>query len=194
MHKVGRRSTFVGRLKYTVRRMRRHGRSGSAAIEFAFVAPVLFLFLCGIIETGVLFFASATLQNATDDTARLVRTGQLSGTLTAANLKATICGEVANLISAASCNANLQIDLRAYSNFSGASYPSVTNPNGSLNTGKMTVQATGTCQVVLMRSFYPWTIMTPLMAPLLQNMPNGQYLLAAASAFRTEPYTSGSLC
>ena len=50
------------------------------------------------------------------------------------------------------------------------------------------------CQVVLVRTFYPWSIMTPLMQPLLQNMPNGQYLLSAAAAFRSEPYTSSATC
>lgn len=191
---MGGRSIFGERIKRAIRRMRRDGRSGSAAIEFAFIAPVLFLFLFGIIETGVLFFANGALQNAMDDTARLVRTGQLSGALTASDLKNAICPEVAGIISAADCNANLQVDLRSYSGFTGASYPGVTNPNGSLNTGAMAVQATGDCQVVLMRGFYPWTIMTPMMAPLLQNMPNGQYLLTAAAAFRTEPYTSGASC
>lgn len=191
---MGMRSLFVRKWNRVRARMRRDSRSGSAAIEFAMVAPVLFLFLFGIIETGVLFFASATLQNATDDTARLIRTGQISGTLTAATLKSYICTEVAGLIAASSCTANLQVDLRAYSNFSGASYPSLTKADGSLDTAKLSVQSSGSCQVVLMRSFYPWSIMTPLIAPLLQNMPNGKFLLASAAAFRSEPYVSGSSC
>jgi hypothetical protein len=32
------------------------------------------------------------------------------------------------------------------------------------------------------------------MAPLLQNMPNGQYLMTAAEAFRNEPYSAGASC
>jgi Flp pilus assembly protein TadG len=174
--------------------MRRNSRSGSAAVEFAFVAPILLLFLFGIIETGVIFFASSALQNATDDTARLIRTGQLTGTLTASQLRTKICAEVSGLISSATCAANLQVDLHSYSDFSGASFASVTNADGSINTSQLSVGSTGSCKVVLMRSFYPWTIMTPLMAPLLENMPNGQYLIATAAAFRTEPYVSGSSC
>lgn len=188
------RSLFIGKWNRVRARMRRDSRSGSAAIEFAVVAPVLFLFLFGIIETGVLFFASASLQNATDDTARLIRTGQISGTLTESTLKSYICNEISGLIPASSCSANLQVDLRAYSDFSSATYPSVTKADGTLDTTSLSVQSTGSCQVVLMRSFYPWSIMTPLMAPLLENMPNGQYLLASAAAFRSEPYVSGSSC
>lgn len=185
---------LIRRFERVARRMRRDGRSGSAAIEFAFIAPVLFLFLFGIIETGVLFFANGALQNAVNDIGRQIRTGQISGAVTASELKNAICPEISALISAADCNANLEVDLRAYSNFTGANYPSVTNPNGSLNTGQMTVQAVDACKVILVRGFYPWTIMTPMMAPLLQNMPNGQYLMTAAAAFRAEPYQSGSTC
>lgn len=194
MPKLGLRSTFSGRVSRILARMHREGRSGSAAVEFAMIAPILFLFLCGIIETGVLFFANGALQDATDTTARMVRTGQLSGPITATVLKTNICAAISNLISTSSCTANLQVDLRSYSDFPATSYTAITNPNGSLNTAQMTVQSTATCQVILMRSFYPWTIMTPLMTTLLENMPNGQRLLTAAAAFRAEPYTSGSTC
>lgn len=179
---------FSTRLKRNARRMRARGKSGSAAVEFAMIAPVLFLFLCGILEVGAIFFAQSALQNAADDTARQVRTGQLQGNVTAAQLRTLICGEVSGLISNANCTANLQVDMRVSNSFTGANYPSVTNANGSLNNGAMAVQSSDTCQVVLFRAFYPWTIMTPLMTPFLQNMPNGQYLLAVAEAFRNEPY------
>jgi len=179
---------FFARLRRNARRMRAQSQSGATAVEFAMVAPVLFLFICGILEVGVLFFAQSTLQNAADDAARQVRTGQLQGNITAAQLRTLVCNEVGTLISTANCTANLQIDMRVSNGFAGANYPSVTNANGSLNTGAMTVQTADACQVVLFRAFYPWALMTPLMKPLIQNMPNGQYLLAVAEAFRNEPY------
>ena len=191
---MGLRKTFRNRLSRMRARMRSKSRSGSAAIEFAFVAPVLFLFILGTIETGVLFFASSALQNATDDTARLIRTGQLSGTMTASELKTQICSEITGLISSTNCNENLQVDLHSYSNFGSASYGSVTKKDGSLDSTKMSVESTGSCDVVLLRTFYPWTVMTPMMSALLANMPNGQFLMASAAAFRTEPYLSGTTC
>lgn len=170
------------------------GRSGSTAIEFAFIAPVLFLFLFGTIETGVIYFAGTALQNATDDAARQVRTGQASA-FTSSQFKTQICSEMTGFISSATCTANLQVDVRQYSSFSTASYPTVTNTDGSLNTSSMSYPGSLTpCQVVLVRAFYPWNIMTPLMAPLLQTSPNGQYLLTAAAAFRSEPYTTSATC
>jgi hypothetical protein len=68
------------------------------------------------------------------------------------------------------------------------------NQNGTVNNNNLQFTTGNACDVVLVRAFFPWTIMTPLMAPLLANMPSGQYLLAAAEAFRNEPYSSGSTC
>jgi Flp pilus assembly protein TadG len=168
--------------------MARRGRSGSAALEFAFVAPVLLLFIMGIIETGILFFADATLQNATDDVGRLIRTGQLTGNVTATTLRDQICGDIDGLISWGQCTSGLQVDLRVYDSFSDAAYPTVTKADGSIDPTKMTVQATADCKVILMRVYYTWSIITPLMAPLLENSPGGNYVLNAAAAFRSEPY------
>lgn len=170
-------------------------RSGSAALEFAIIAPVLFYFLFGIIETGYVFFLDTTLQNATNDAARLIRTGQgQSLNMSLAQFRAQICGEMSGALSTATCTSNLQVDMRAYSDFSSITYQSDTNANGSLNQGNMQFQTGNACNVVLVRTYYPWTMMTPLMQKVMANMPNGQLLLAATVAFRNEPFTSGQTC
>ncbi len=180
--------------------MRKDARSGTAAIEFAMLALPFFYFIFGLIETGVMFFVQATLTSATDDTARMVRTGQIMGTITASQLITQVCSEMTGLLDPNTCKLNMQVDLRVFSNFTGANYPDVVNPDGSLNVNNMTVQATDACSVVLFRTYYPWTVMTPFMARLMSNMPGGtQVLMGAASAFRTEPYpdanyTTTSLC
>lgn len=176
------------------RRWRDDGEKGSAAIEFAMIAPVFFLFLFGIIETGVIFFGTAMLQNATDDTARQIRTGQLQGALTSAQLVAQVCSEISGLISSSDCTNNLQIDLRSYTSFGASSYPSVTKSDGTVDPALLKVQTAADCSVVLFRSFYPWKIMTPLMSTLLENTTTGIYMLSSSAAFRTEPYTSSSTC
>lgn len=173
----------------------RRSISGSTAIEFAIVAPFFLLFLFGIIETGVIFFLDSTLQNATQDAARLVRTGQAqSGGMTKEQFIAQICSEMNGAISSATCNATLQVDMRAYSAFSSTTYQRDTLKDGSLNPKQMEYETGSACSVVLVRTYYPWTIMTPFMQTLLSNMPNGQYLLNATAAFRNEPYLSGQTC
>ncbi len=46
-------------------------RKGVAIIEFAFVLPILLVFLGGAIDFGVAFFVSHTVQNAAREGARL---------------------------------------------------------------------------------------------------------------------------
>jgi Flp pilus assembly protein TadG len=182
-------------------RMRAEQQRGSAAIEFAMIAPVFFLFMFGIIETGVIYFAQSTLTNAVEDAARMVRTGQLKGTLTADQMKEAVCTDFASsqdgsklgLMSWQTCLDTLQVDMRVFDGFSGASYPSVIKSDGALDVNNMTVQATDACKVVLFRAYYPWHILTPFLAPLMSNMPSGtDVLLGAAQAFRTEPYPDAS--
>jgi Flp pilus assembly protein TadG len=74
--------------------------SGVSAVEFVLIAPIVFLLLGVIIETGLMLFTEITLQDATDAAARTIRTGkaQMTG-LTAANLKTAICAEVGHLVS-----------------------------------------------------------------------------------------------
>lgn len=45
-------------------------RRGAAALEFAFAAPVLFLFIIGIAQLGILFFANSGLKSAVGEGAR----------------------------------------------------------------------------------------------------------------------------
>ena len=62
-------------VRNTLRRFRRN-RRGSAAVEFALVAPVFFALLFAIIETAIMFFATQVLETMTQDAARAVLTGQ----------------------------------------------------------------------------------------------------------------------
>ena len=62
-------------VRKALRRFRRN-RRGSAAVEFALVAPVFFALLFAIIETAIVFFASQVLETITQDSARMIMTGQ----------------------------------------------------------------------------------------------------------------------
>ena len=189
--------TLAARFTRFRRRLRADGIKGSAAIEFALIAPVFFILLMGTIETGVIFFAQSTLQNAVNDTARMVRTGQTgcfttSGgncvAMTQAQFRAQICSEASDILQ--DCNgASLQFDVQAYaSGFSGASNSS---PLVAGNLPALTVFNVGNaCDVVLVRAFYKWPVFTPILGFFLENVAGGYHLLSTAAAFRNEPYTS----
>jgi Flp pilus assembly protein TadG len=180
-------------------RLKADANKGSAAIEFAMVAPIFFVLLMGIMEAGIMFFAQSTLQNGLNETARLVRTGQTtcytkSGTtcvaMTQAQFRTALCTYVSTLLKNCA-GADLQFDVTPYpAGFSGAS-------NGSpLNAGKdlpvlNTFNTGSACDVVLVRAFYKWPVFTPGLSYVMVNMAGDYHLISAAAAFRNEPYNTG---
>jgi len=185
-------------------RLRTDANKGSVAIEFAMLAPVFLVILMATIETGVIFFAQTTLQNAVNDAARLVKTGQTSCFttdsggkclgITADQFRKQICDEVVILLHTCNKdtngNSDLQFDVNAYSaGFGGVSNSSPLDSDGNLP--NLTAFNTGrACDVVLVRAFYRWPIVTPLLGTLLGNMKGSNHLLATAAAFRSEPYVN----
>jgi Flp pilus assembly protein TadG len=167
-------------------RMRAQSQSGSALLEFAFIAPVFFVLLFGIIEAGILFFSQSTLQFATNEVARLVRTGQVQAqAMTQAQFRTRVCNAIAPLVS---CDARLQIDVRAFNSFTAASFGNPLDANGNLNPALNNYQPGGASDVVLVRVYYTWPVMTPVLTPFLVNMAGGSHLLSATAAFRNEPF------
>ena len=190
---------FAAWYKRLGRRMRADSIKGSAAIEFAMVAPVFFLLLMGTMEAGIIFFAQSALQNAVNDTARMVRTGQStcfttsSGgacqPMTQAQFRTQVCSEASALLSDCA-GASLQFDVNAYSaGFGGASNSSPLNANGTMPT-LTNFNLGNPCEVVLVRAFYTWPVFTPMLNFFLANMAGSYHLLATAAAFRNEPYNN----
>ena len=159
---------------------------GASAIEFAMVAPVFFVLLFGIIETGVLYLAQADLQYAVNNAARKVRTGQVqSGNVTQQAFRDAICSDISAVLS---CNGNLSVDVVSYPTFTPANYQSPLNADGTLSSNLNHYQPGTSGQVVLLRVVYTWQVATPLLTPFLVNMAGNFHLLSATAAFRNEPF------
>jgi len=183
-------STIVTRNPLRSLRQRLHDgrRSGSAIVEFALIAPVFFLMIFALMEIGIIFFAQSTLQKATNDVARLVRTGQVqNGAMTQTQIHDRVCSDIAPLIP---CDSNLRVDVESFSNFGGETFSAPLNASGNFNTDNAYVPGTS-CSVVLVRIYYGWTVFTPVLTPFLTNMAGDKHLLYAAASFRNEPFTTG---
>src|ERR1700759_1242 len=84
-----------------LRRFRRN-RRGSAAVEFALVAPIFFALLFAIIETALVFFASQVLETVTQDSARMIMTGQAQNAgFSQSQFKTYVCGKISVLFDCA---------------------------------------------------------------------------------------------
>jgi Flp pilus assembly protein TadG len=171
------------------RRLKTDSRKGSAAIEFAFVAPIFFVLLLGTFEAGIMFFSQAALQNALTTLGRQIRTGQAStGGVTQAQFRTSICNMITPLIA---CDANLQIDVESYpSGYAAVTFTSPLNANSTLNTSLNNYSIGNACDVVMVRAFYTLPIYTPVLTWFLVNMAGNKHLVSAATAFRNEPYTT----
>ena len=161
-------------------------RRGSVAIEFSLIAIPFFMLLFGVLEVGIIFFGSSMLEKATADAGRLIRTGQAQEQqMTQQQFHDYICTQVSLLLS---CGANLQVDVEAYSDFGDVQIPDPIGPDGKLNQNLDNYQLGVAGNIVLVRTFYTWDIITPLLKPFFANLANGQRLLSSSSAFRNEPF------
>jgi len=137
-----------------------HAESGATAVEFALLGVPFFALLYAMIEVSILYFATANLDSVVSEAGRLIRTGQAqSSGMTEAQFKDYICGEL-TLIS--NCQENLRIDVRNFTSFNNLSYPPLVDENS-------------------------YGIVSPGMVGL-SNLEGGGRLVAAAAAFRNEPF------
>lgn len=161
-------------------------RRGSVLVEFSFVAIPFFMFLFGILEAGLVFFGNSMLDKATADAARLVRTGQAQAqNMTATQFHDYICTQISPLLS---CGANLQVDVEAFNSFGNVNIPNPIDAQGNLNSNLNNYVVGGAGDIVLVRTFYTWNIITPLLRPFFSNLSSGQRLMTSASTFRNEPF------
>src|SRR5271163_1987090 len=109
--------SFHGREPAGLIRRFARANTGAAAVEFAILALPFFGLLFAVFEMALMFLVSTTLQNATADAARMIRTGQMQASAaTAATFKTQICSELSWLGSG--CSTNLSVNVQTFSSFS----------------------------------------------------------------------------
>ena len=179
--------TRLSRLRGVLNRFSR-GRGGSTAVEFALLAMPFLGLLFGIVELGMVYLVVTTLDNATADAARQIRTGQLqtAGGATATSFGTVVCNEMSWLGS--NCSANLSVDVRTFTSFSSTN---ISQPitNGQFNSASLLFQVGGPGDIVLVRTYYPWQLVTPFLDGSVANLSNGKMLIQSATTFRNEPYS-----
>jgi Flp pilus assembly protein TadG len=167
-------------------RFRRNQRA-SAAVEFALVAPLFFALLFAIIETGLVFFASQSLETAVQDSARMILTGQAqTAKYDKQGFKQNVfCPNVSVLFD---CANGIFVDVQSYpSGFAGVT---ISNPI----TGGNFVDSTqynpgGPGDIVVVRLFYQWPLFVTGLGYNMANLSGSKRLLSATAAFKNEPYS-----
>jgi Flp pilus assembly protein TadG len=159
--------------------------SGASALEFAMVAVPLILLLLASLQVGLVFFANFTLENATAQGARLIRTGQAQNNkFNATAFKNEVCKHLSAMLS---CT-KLMVDVRRFDSFSGSELTNPLDSNGNMKSSFSYDPGAGG-DVVVVRAFYPWDLPASLPSIInLSNMKDDSRLLIATAAFRNEPF------
>jgi Flp pilus assembly pilin Flp len=173
-------------VKGLLRRFRR-SRGGSAAVEFALVAPMFFALLFAIIETAIMFFAGQVLETITQNTARTILTGQTQGagyTSLAQFQTSVVCPQIPALFTCAS----MGVDVESWPAFSGSmAINNLTDP--SCNFTNLQYNPGGPGAIVLVKLEYKWPLfVTGFGFNITTPGCSGKRLLVAAAAFQNEPY------
>jgi Flp pilus assembly protein TadG len=186
-------NTSPNALNKALRRFRRN-RRGSAAIEFAFIAPLFFVMLFAIMETALVFFASQILETGTHDSARLMLTNQaLNSGMTQAQFQQDLCNRVKVLFTCDSTPLSpLVVSVKTYPANSTIPAADLADPivaGSFVNTSSYKVPNPG--DTVMVRAFYQWPLFVTQLgyniANLGSNGANPKRLLGATAAFRVEP-------
>ena len=180
-------------LRNKLRRFRR-SRRGSAAVEFAMVAPIFFALLFAIIETSLVFFASQILESGIQDSSRQLYTHQLQdGGLTLlqeeAAFKQDLCNSVKVLLSCP-----LDVDVKFYPSGTPITITDPIDGSGNYDNTNLVFQLPpkNSSATVVVRGFYQWPLFVTGLGYNIANIgrgsSNSKRLLAATAAFHVEPY------
>lgn len=185
-----------------IKRRFRKDEGGATAVEFAFVGgPFLFLLLATF-ETGLNFLTEYSLQSATTNAARLIRTGQVQqGGMSAAEFKTELCKQVPSYLD---CNSKVYVNVETRTNFAAATLTQGGDGNGNINSNLQNSpawQPGNPGEVVIVETFYEWELFTPLINHLLDvngtparpnflaNHGDDKRLITGVAVFMNEPFS-----
>jgi Flp pilus assembly protein TadG len=187
-------------IRNLLRRFRRN-RNASAAVEFALVAPVFFGLLFAIIETSIIFFADQVLETITQDSARLIGTGQAqtgqvmingvaacaAAPCTKAEFQTYVCSRVPALLFTCPAGVNgIFIDVQSYPAFTNININNQIAAGTFLN--NMQYSTGGPGDIVVVRLFYQWPQYVTGLGYNITNLTGNLRLLVATAVLKNEPY------
>lgn len=171
---------------------------GATAIEFAIIAPILFLLIMGIVEFGLIYFAKNVLENAVATGSRLGITGsnyagapstRVSNTTGTTDrvkiIKENIAARSAGLLKPDKISISCADAGQTFGNLAGSTTGSygcgdTIDNNASCN------NAGGGNAAVIYTARYCWDLFTPMVGAFFNN---GQVVLQSSLVVNNENFT-----
>lgn len=195
------KQNFFARMRYTrTRKDMLFAQDGVTALEFALIAPVFLLIMLGTIEFSAIMFTTSVMENATNATSRLGKTGFIPSGF---SRQQAIINKVAAQTTGLLDPAKITITSKVYADFKSVGKPEPCkvpvappcpgtagvnftdiNGNGTWDTDMGIAGLGNAGDIVVYSVSYPWSIMTPLMTPILGNI----FTITVRSVVRNEPY------
>lgn len=162
----------------------RNRQRGTAAVEFAIVGVWLVMILGAIIEGGLFLLLQFELQNATDKTARLIRTNQVTASTPLSSFKDEVCKS----IHLDDCASKIYIDVQNATTFQAlaAKMPVTAGQAptvGPQQAGSFTPGAPGSMGSLIVT--FDWNFIFPFMR-IFSNQPGAVRRLYGLTVFRNE--------
>lgn len=165
---------------------------GIAAIEFAIIAVPFMMLLFGIIELALVFFVGSTLQAATFEASRLIRTGQFTAG-DENQFKTEICKNMRSNDTAvqAKCKTDLTVTVLQLSDFSEGTSYGTNKASVPLDADGNPINYTSTAggDTVIITAVYKHTLNMPGKITRLANVEGENARnIVTVTAFRNEPF------
>ncbi|MEP4334976.1 MAG: TadE/TadG family type IV pilus assembly protein, partial [Roseobacter sp.] len=161
-------------------------RNGVTAIEFAAVGLPFLMLVFGLFEFGLAFLVNRVLDNATLESARLIRTGQAhQSSFDAAAFKTDVCTNMTGILCQMS---RLTIDVQTYSDFASLDdIPDLIDEDGELKEDTdFNIGAAN--DIIVARAVYRWPMFTSMLRTDAGDTGDMERLLFSTVIFRNEPF------
>jgi Flp pilus assembly pilin Flp len=158
---------------------------GVTVIEFALLAPMFFGLLAIILQTALLFIAGMVLDNAVDNSVRIIRTGEASSkSFDAEKFRAVLCGETVGMLK---CD-KIRIIIKTIPNFKSASaVEEIVDEDGNWEIAESYTNGVGG-EIIIAKAYYKWDPVVSFDFVNIGAIGDGSHLLASVRVWRNEPF------
>lgn len=173
-------------------------KDGTAAVEFAIVAPVFMALMFSLFEVGWYFYANSIVDASVGDAARLIETGQIQkSTGTDAQKKQAMFNAVCNILQEfGDCTSRLTVEVQTFPDFASlasASDAAVCADAPQDQRDAIPFSPGTELSIVRVRICFIYTTLNPAIGVNVSEPGTNKRRLISQAVFRSEPYlTNGS--
>ena len=172
-------------------------KNGSAAVEFAIIAPIFLGIMFSMFEVGWFFYTNSVIDASLDRAGRMLRTGQVQQSIaTPADQFTFLYDEICDVVSAfGDCSTRLTLEVQTFNTFAdlaAATTPMVCADSPPAEVAAIPFSPGTELSIVRARMCLIYDTINPMIGVNLAEGPQGQRHLISTVIFKNEPYEKGT--